>query len=294
MSPTGSSASAGRRRRLPERVPEPDDTADPGFESQLGTWFLRSPIRQCHGPDDHRLLGARAGSERRDLGHRGAPQRHGRAVGRRGIRCLGRAGLVPDQPLGASTIFEPLDGSPGPSRSSASTSSRSGSGTSATPGGVGLAFNNFNATTAIPGPTLLTHQPDLPVERPGGRAPARLYWSEPVTSAPPMSSVLTHDAIGQPVPFTVEGSGTQVTTITFTGEPGRARHGRNRSRSRSARTTSSSATRPGRPRTTRRSTGTGTASRAGTRGFVSHVSTSRSRRGCWTCRTSPREGFGRV
>lgn len=87
-------------------------------------------------------------------------------------------------------------------------------------GGVGLAFNNFNATSAIPGPTLLTHQPDLPVNDPAGVPETRLYWSEPVTVNPADVVVVTRDALGQPIPFTVVGSGTQVTTITFTGGPG--------------------------------------------------------------------------
>ena len=86
-------------------------------------------------------------------------------------------------------------------------------------GGVGLAFNNFRATTTLPGPTLLTHQPDHPENNPAGVPQARLYWSEPVTISASDITVLADGDTNQPVPFTVEGSGTQVTTITFTGDP---------------------------------------------------------------------------
>jgi len=85
---------------------------------------------------------------------------------------------------------------------------------------IGLAFNNYLATDSLAGPTLLTHQPDLPVTDPSGIATTKLYWSEPIDIREADVSVLTADALGEPVPFELEGSGTQVITITFTGLPG--------------------------------------------------------------------------
>ena len=85
-----------------------------------------------------------------------------------------------------------------------------------------MGYDNYRLNLNLdvfPGPTLLTNQPDLPVNDLAGVPQARLYWSEPVTISASDITVLTADATGQPVPFTVEGSGTQVTTITFTGAP---------------------------------------------------------------------------
>ncbi len=83
----------------------------------------------------------------------------------------------------------------------------------------GFAFNNFSVENAVPGPRLLTHQPDLSVNDAAGVQQAKLYWSEPVTISTSDINVITADGTAQPVPFTVDGSGTQVTTITFTGLP---------------------------------------------------------------------------
>jgi hypothetical protein len=94
-------------------------------------------------------------------------------------------------------------------------------GTTTTPVGP-FAFNNFNATEAIPGPTILTHQPDHGVTDPDGVTTARIYWSEPVTAGVPDIAVELDDGSGLAVPFTVSGSGTPVTTVTFTGPPGGA------------------------------------------------------------------------
>ncbi|MEM7755913.1 MAG: hypothetical protein AAF297_09790 [Planctomycetota bacterium] len=90
------------------------------------------------------------------------------------------------------------------------------------PGSAGVAFDNFRATSALPGPLLLTQQPEHLVKDPGGVSDVALFWSEAVRVEPSDVSVVTNDAGAQPVPFTLSGSGTQVTTITFTGTPGGA------------------------------------------------------------------------
>jgi hypothetical protein len=195
------------------------DAADPGFESQLGTWFLRSPSDNVTAPliIDYSAPVQGLSGEIWDI--EGRPGGTGEQWVVEGFDASGALVSSLTSPRGTSD-FEPLDGEPWTFALVGVDLTKVRIRYIGNATGVGLAFNNFNATTAIPGPTLLTHQPDLPVNDPAGVPAARLYWSEPVTVSPADVVVVTHDAIGQPVPFTVGGSGTRVTTITFTGGPG--------------------------------------------------------------------------
>ncbi|MEM1331225.1 MAG: hypothetical protein AAGG07_11750 [Planctomycetota bacterium] len=85
---------------------------------------------------------------------------------------------------------------------------------------LGLAFNNFSSTTSIPGPTLLTQQPETVACNDTGVTEVTLYWDEPVVIGADDVSVVTSDALAQPVPFRVLDSGAQAVTIEFRGEPG--------------------------------------------------------------------------
>lgn len=81
---------------------------------------------------------------------------------------------------------------------------------------VGLAFNNFLSNSFLPGPMLIARTPNAAegVERGHQGVPkVDLIWSEPVRVDPGDVSVV--DGSGQAVPFTLSGSGTQITTITF-------------------------------------------------------------------------------
>jgi hypothetical protein len=84
----------------------------------------------------------------------------------------------------------------------------------------GFVFDQFRANTTIPGPTLLTYQPDHVDRNEAGIFQAQLYWSEPVTIATTDVVVAADQATGPLVPCDVTGSGTHITTITFTGQPG--------------------------------------------------------------------------
>ncbi len=81
---------------------------------------------------------------------------------------------------------------------------------------VGLAFNNFLSNSFLPGPRLIARTPNAAegLERGSQGVPeVKLVWSEPVRVDPGDVSVV--DGSGQAVPFTLSGSGTQITTITF-------------------------------------------------------------------------------
>lgn len=85
---------------------------------------------------------------------------------------------------------------------------------------LGLAFNNFSASESIPGPTILNTQPMDVVRNVAGVDEVTVYWSVPVVFDENDVAVVTADVMALPVPVSVTGSGTQATTITFTGLPG--------------------------------------------------------------------------
>jgi len=80
---------------------------------------------------------------------------------------------------------------------------------------IGLAFNNFTIT-ALPGPRILCHSPDANagIERGnGGVDSIEIAWSESVKIS--NNDIIVRDRNNNSVGVTVSGSNTQLTTITF-------------------------------------------------------------------------------
>lgn len=196
------------------------DTTQPGFESLLGDWFLRTEpsLEAPRLVIDYEFAVGAASGEIWDLdGRNNGTFEQWRITG------YDQSGAVVDQtesPAGIDTS-EPFDGEPWPFLLLGDGIRKIVIEHIGTAVGVGVAFNNFRADSAIPGPQLLTYQPDHGVVDLGGVPEARFYWSEPVSVEPEDVLVRTIGGAVVDVPFDVETVGT-VTTVTFTGEPGGA------------------------------------------------------------------------
>ncbi len=196
------------------------DTTQPGFESLLGDWFLRTELG-AKAPRlvvDYEFAVDSASGEIWDL-----DGRSNGTVEQWQITGYDEAGAVVAQTLSPMGIdpSNPFDGEPWPFLLMGEGIRKIVIEYVGTAVSVGVAFNNFRADSAIPGPQLLTYQPDHGVMDPAGLPEVRYYWSEPVNVEPDDVLVRTIGGMVQDVPFEVDTVGT-VTTITFTGDPGGA------------------------------------------------------------------------
>lgn len=202
-----------------------NDIADPGFEDQLASWFLRSPNTIPNLLDPGVLvLGYSApvtamSGEIWDID--GQP-----VVGTEAweVRAVDATGVV------VATVLSPEFDHDGPT----SLDGEPWVFSVEVPDGfvrieidfvgtkeinIGFAFNNYSATTAASGPRLLCHDPSTPdhvVSTPGGIDSVRLIWSEGVSVDETDVEIL--DSSDRQVPFTLSGSDTQVTTLEL-GQP---------------------------------------------------------------------------
>ncbi len=199
-----------------------NDTADPGFGDQLGIWMVRSAGSIAEYPVliDYSAPVTGVSGEIWDIEGRGDSDEFEQWL----VEALDSSGNVLASALSPAGVDDllPLDGEPWIFSLEAESIIRVRITFVGDAAFAGLAFNNFNATASVKGPTFFTHQPDTPVGDPAGVPHATLYWSEPITISENDVMVVSENGAGLPVPFEVSGSGTQVTTITFTGDPGGA------------------------------------------------------------------------
>ncbi len=199
-----------------------NDTADPGFETLLGSWATRSSGNVVGQPIiiDYSEPVFGVSGEIWDIEGRGDSEEFEQWL----VEAFDASGTLLASTMSPAGIddLEPLDGEPWVFALAAEGIVRLRMSFVGNASFAGIAFNNFSATSSVDGPTLLTHQPDAPNNNAAGLEEACLYWSEPVTIAATDLVVLDMAGAGLGVPVQVSGSGTQVTTVTFTGAPGGA------------------------------------------------------------------------